>query len=230
MNRCSFASRVVSVLMPGALLVLSACKSEPPKPPPPQSVPPPAAKPPPTASKTTTPPSGASAAPAAMAAPVEIVEESTAAAEVVAISAEDRRITLRREDGTTREIVAGEEVRNFDQIAVGDTLRVKQRESMNVALCPPGTEVKAVEGAYGAMRAPKGAKPGAAGGWAASTRVRVESIDPERGIVVFSKASGELAAHKVKTPQGREFVKGLKVGDVVQLDFAKATAISVDKE
>ena len=51
----------------------------------------------------------------------------------------------------------------------------------------------------------------------------------ERDIVVFSLASGELIAHRLQTPQGREFVEGLKVGNVVQLDYAEAAALSIEK-
>lgn len=44
----------------------------------------------------------------------------------------------------------------------------------------------------------------------------------------LSLASGELIARRIQTPQGREFVSGLKVGDIVQLDYKEAAALSIE--
>jgi myo-inositol catabolism protein IolC len=78
-------------------------------------------------------------------------------------------------------------------------------------------------------RAEVGERPAAAAAGAISARVKIESIDRERGIVVFSLASGELIARRLRTSEGREFVKGLAVGDVVQLDYTVAMALGVEK-
>ena len=56
----------------------------------------------------------------------EIVLEST----VQAVNAETREITLERQDGTKVVMVAGPEVRNFAQIAVGDTVRARYRVTL----------------------------------------------------------------------------------------------------
>jgi hypothetical protein len=64
---------------------------------------------------------------------------------------------------------------------------------------------------------------------AASQRVKVESIDRTNQIVVFSQASGELIARRIQTPQGRDFVKKLKPGDVVQLVYVEAVALSIEE-
>jgi len=79
------------------------------------------------------------------------------------------------------------------------------------------------------VRAKAGAKPGAGVGAGISVRAKVESIDRERDIVVCSLASGEMIARRVLTPEGRGFVKTLKIGDTVQLDYTEALALSIDK-
>ena len=63
---------------------------------------------------------------------------------------------------------------------------------------------------------------------AISLRVRIESLDLPHDIVVFALASGELLTHRLVSAEGREFAEGLKVGDVVQLDYDEAVALSVD--
>lgn len=159
----------------------------------------------------------------------EISNTATARAEVVAIDRTTRLLTLRREDGQLLGVAASEEVRNFGQIAVGDSLLVQYQERLAATLRPDGQELGVVEAALAAGRAPEGAKPGAGAGLAVSVRVRIESIDSRNDIVVFSTGSGELIAHRIATPQGRDFVKGLALGDTVQLDYTEALALSIEK-
>jgi len=157
----------------------------------------------------------------------EITNEFTAQAEVVAVSPAERSITVRREDGTQIDLVVDERVRNFDQIKAGDALRLRYRESLAVEVRPPGESPVPAQGAIAAGRAKPGAKPGVGMGVAVRLQVKIESIDEKHGIVVFSPASGELIARRVVTPEGRDFIKHLVVGDSVQLDYLEAVALDV---
>lgn len=199
----------------GSLLALCACTSSQPAAPASEPTPAPAA------------------APAAAATPrtgqAQVTNEFFASAQVMAIDAAQRLITLRREDGEFLQIKAGEEVRNFAQIAVGDKLRVKYAESLRATLLPAGAGAQAAEGVLAAGRAEAGAKPAGALGYAITVRVKIESIDRERDLVVFSMESGELVTHRIATPEGRKFVSGLKVGDAVQLDYSEGLALSIEK-
>lgn len=200
------------------VLALCACKSEP------------EAQSTSTQPKTTASPAPtqtAQTAPAPQKA--EIVNEFTAAAQVVAVAPETRSITLRREDGTLFDVRAGDEVRNFDQIAAGDELRVHYKETLTATKLAAGEAARPAQGAIAAARAEKGERPGAAAAAMITARVKVESIDKTHDIAVYSLASGELIARRIKTPQGREFLKGLAVGDTVQLDYSRALALGVEK-
>jgi len=161
--------------------------------------------------------------------PVEISHEFTATAEVVGLNEAKRLIMLRRDDGSIFNVQAGDEVRNFKQIELGDSLRLRYRESLTATLLPAGQSSTGADIAVAAGRAQPGAKPGAGMGISVNLRVRVESIDTENDIVVFSPASGELIAHAIVTPEGRAFVKELHVGDTVQLDYTEALALSIEE-
>jgi hypothetical protein len=161
--------------------------------------------------------------------PTSITNEYTVSAQVVALAPSQRALSLRREDGTTIDVLVDPAVRNYDQIAVGDTLRVRYRESLSATKLPKGSTVKPAEATFAAARAEQGAKPGVGVGVTVSLRVRIESIDRERAVVVFSPASGELIARNLRTPEGRAFVEGLQVGDIVQLDYSEGLAMGVDK-
>ena len=119
-----------------------------------------------------------------------ISNEFTAIAAVVAVDPKTRVVTVRGEDGYLVQIKCGEEVRNFAQIAVHDTLHVRYHESLEVTRLPAG-ETAAPATAVGASAgAEPGATPAGAVGVSISARVKIESIDVEHDIVVFSYASG----------------------------------------
>jgi len=159
----------------------------------------------------------------------QLTNEYVASAEVLQVDAAERVLTLRREDGEWLQLEVGESVRNFDQIQVGDRLRVRYAESLKATLLAPDARTPAAGELVAAERAAAGAKPSGGVGYAATVRVKIESIDRERDLVVFSLDSGELVTHRIATPEGRRFVSGLKVGDSVQLDYAEALAVSIEK-
>ncbi len=204
----SFHVHVLRLLLPASLLVLGGCQSEPEKP--------------------ASAPASSSASSSELAS-AEISNEFTATAEVTAIAKAERIVTLRREDGSQFSIECGEAVRNFDQIAVGDKLRVRYKEILAATKLPAGEAARPMQGTIAAGSAKPGANPAAGVGVSANVRVKIESIDLERNVVVFSMASGEMIARSLKTPQGREFAKSLKVGDTVQLNYAQVLALSVEK-
>ena len=204
MNSLVSSSLPVRTLVLAALLGISACKS--------------------TDSGT------ASSTPSADApTTARIAQDLTATAAVVTVDKSSRVVTLKNEDGRLFSVVCGEAVRNFDQIAVGDTLRVSYKVSVTASRLPAGEVAAGPSAAVAAGRAPKGQTPAAGIKVAATLRVKIESIDAARDIVVFSTAGGEVIAHKVSSDEGRTFVKGLKVGDVVQLDYAESLALGIER-
>ena len=162
-------------------------------------------------------------------APVEISNEITATSDVTAVDKAKRLVTLRREDGAMFQVLAGPEVRNFDQIAAGDKLKVRFKENLKASLRPANDSGPQAGAGIVTTRAAVGATPAAGAGIGVSVKVKIESIDREHGIVVFSLPSGELVSHRIATPAGKTFVEGLKIGDKVQLDYSQAMALSIEK-
>jgi hypothetical protein len=159
----------------------------------------------------------------------QISDQLSATATVVALDKAQRLVTLRGDDGRVFQIKAGDEVRNFDQIAVSDQLKVKYKVTLSATLLPAGEAQSAPVGGVVAARAAPGEKPAAGMSAMVSVRVKVASLDPAHDIVVCTLPSGELVAHKVATDEGRAFVKHLKPGDLVQLDYSEALALSVEE-
>ena len=155
----------------------------------------------------------------------EIVLEST----VQAVSAETREITLQRQDGTKVVVVAGPEVRNFAEIAVGDTVKARYRVSLTAQRLKPDEVAPEPTAAVAFGKAKKGSKPGIGIGAGVEVTVTVQSVDTKQHIVVFSARAGELHSVRAQRDEGRRFISGLKVGDRVKLVYTEAIALTVEE-
>ena len=134
----------------------------------------------------------------------QISNEYTATAEVTAIEREQRVVTLRREDGSLFALQVGSTARNFDQLEVGDTLRVRYKEQLAASLRPAGESAREVEGVVGAGLTEAGDKPGGGLAVGMSARVKLESIDLERDIVVFRSPRASSSPTASRPPRGAD--------------------------
>lgn len=159
----------------------------------------------------------------------QVSETMTATAIVVSVDSSTRMIALRGTDGSTFVVHAGPEVRNFAQIAAGDSVHVKYTASLAVSLKKPGDPIVPASATVAAGRAAPGQTPGASVAGRVTATVRIESVDPANDIVVFTGPSGELRAIRVQRDEGRQFIRGLEPGDRVEITYTEAAAIAVEK-
>lgn len=148
-------------------------------------------------------------------------------ATVVQVQKDKRLVSLRGPEGRVVTLEAGPEVRNLDQVEVGDKVVAAYYEAIGFAVQEPGAASPSGT-AVTAGRAKPGEKPGAAIGQYARTTVTIESIDRKTHTVTFTGEDGMTRAIPVQTEEGREFVKKLKPGDRVQITYAEAVAVRVD--
>lgn len=149
--------------------------------------------------------------------------ETTAVVE--AVSAEHREIMLRTEDERLLTVVAGPEVRNFDQIDVGDTVKAGYLESVALTMAEPSGPDRD-ETAAVAQRAREGAKPGIAIAEETLVTVEIVSYDADTGIVTFEMPDGRTHSLEV-APEMRDVASRRQPGDRVDLRFTTAIAMLV---
>lgn len=153
----------------------------------------------------------------------EATAETTATIETV--DPQTREVLLRTEDGRFVTVVAGPEVRNFDQLAPADRVRAVFTESVVAAVAAPDERNETTVTTAGARAAP-GETPGLAVGEAIQSVVEIVSYDPDSALVTFRGPSGLL--HSVTVPpEMRDFVAGRRPGDRVHVDFVQAFAIGI---
>lgn len=149
----------------------------------------------------------------------------TAEATVAAVDPATRNITLKLKDGKTRTITAGSEVRNFDQIKVGDIVHAKYIESLSIELKKEG---KAMLGQvqHGSLeRSAKGEKPGGVAIREVTAVAEVVNVDAGKQLVTVKNDKGDQFDLQVKDP---EQLKLVKKGDQVQATYTEALAIGLE--
>ena len=161
--------------------------------------------------------------------PPEPIEVSTAQeidAVVVAVDVEDRVIVLRGPEGNEMAMRAGPEVRNLEQVQPGDILRVGFYSGYTVAMAEPGSAGTDVD--FAAGRRPEGERPGVAAGTTTRATVEILSVAKDGTSVSFRDSEGRIQSISVVRDDGQAFARKLKAGDLVDLSYSEAVAISVD--
>ena len=164
------------------------------------------------------------AKPAAPAKGEAVITALTVTATVTKIDHKTRDVTLRAEDGQEYSFVAGDAVANLAQVQKGDVVTAAYTEAVAYAVKKgKATDVSATL-AGGA--APLGAKPAAAVGGKVTVTVAITAIDPKVPSVTFKGPAGNTRTIKVLDPAK---LQGVSVGDTVELTYAEALAIKVEK-
>ena len=152
-----------------------------------------------------------------------IVSTVEVTAMVVALDKATRTVTLKGPQKTV-DVVAGDEVRNFDQIRVGDSVMVKYVESLSLELRKTKTASKDITADTAAARAPVGARPAGAVGRQVTAIADVVGVDPKKSIISLKGPRGNVFDLKVQNPA--QF-KVVKMGDQVEVVYTEALAIAV---
>jgi Cu/Ag efflux protein CusF len=175
--------------------------------------------------KATSPaPTSTSAQAAARGPSGEIANVVEVRATVTAIDRANRLVSLRGPAGNQIVVEATPEVRNFDQINVGDEVVVGYREALAWEVKPSTAGKPGVDAASAAARAKAGAQPGAFAARAVTVTTTITGIDKAAGTVTLTGPQGNARTIKVRDPANLDRVK---VGDLVDLTYSEAAAIAV---
>jgi hypothetical protein len=148
-------------------------------------------------------------------------------ATVESIDLPSRILELRNEDGEVVTVQVSEDVKNLPQVKAGDKVTVSYYEALAAEVKKPGEGVEGVEADVAAGTAPPGSMPAAGAGMMLRTTVVIESVDKQFNTVTFKRSDGVSRTVAVESPEGQEFIKGLKKGDHVEIAYTEAMAIEV---
>jgi len=146
----------------------------------------------------------------------------TATATIEAIDRATRQITLKNQKGEVTTIVAGPEVKRFDELKVGDTVSATYYESVAVNVRRPGDPGPNPGGA--AVTPGAGPKPGATAAVQQSVTVVVQSIDKPNQSVTVKRTDGSIVSFRVQNPK---YLDMAKAGDTVDITYTQAVLVEV---
>jgi ribosomal protein L6P/L9E len=148
----------------------------------------------------------------------------TVSARVQAIDKTSRQVTLKGPKGKLNTVTAGPDVRNFDQIKVGDMVTVRYIEALTLTLKKDGKELRGMTETPTAARAAAGERP--AGLVANQTEVTANVIATDAKTQTVT-LKGPKQTVELKVPDAGQF-KLIKVGDQIQAVYTEAVAVSVE--
>jgi translation initiation factor IF-1 len=148
-------------------------------------------------------------------------------ATVTAMEHEQRLLSLQDESGRAATIHVGPEVRNYDQIKVGDRVVVTYHEALAAAVTRPDQAVQKAQVDASARRSEPGQKPYAEIAASMVATVKIDAIDTAVSTITFTREDGFVRTVHVQDPGAKQFIKGLKQGDLVTVTYTEALAISV---
>ena len=150
----------------------------------------------------------------------------TTTARVKAIDQQTRRVTLERADGSELTLYADDTVRNLAQVQAGDEVTASYYESLAYEVKKPGTATPGATMVGEAARAKPGEKPAGAGVRVTTLVATIVGIDKAAGTVTLQGPTGKATTIKARDPRNLDRVA---VGDLVEVTYTEAVAVSVEK-
>lgn len=146
-------------------------------------------------------------------------------AQVVGLDKATRTLTLKGPKGNVMDLVAGDEVKNFDQIKLGDAVVARYVQALTLEL--KKTRVAAGDAAVteALAKAKPGERPAVAGARQVTVLADVVAVDPKAGTITLKGPKGNEVVLPVENPDQFKIVKK---GDQVEATYTEALALSVE--
>jgi len=151
-------------------------------------------------------------------------DKVTAMATIVAIDSTTHSVTLRDEKGNEDTYDTTGVVKRFDELKVGDKVKMTYYESLVFQLRKPGEKVNPESASVAAARA-KGA-PGGTMATQQTTTVTVKAVDPSVPSITVLTADGRTVTRKIEDKKNLE---GVKAGDKIDITYTQALIATVEK-
>ena len=145
-------------------------------------------------------------------------------ATITAIDKTSRLVSLKDEKGSEDTVYVGPEVKRFDELNVGDKVKITYSESLVLQLRKPGDPAPTSGDTTAVGRATSG-PPGAVAARQQTTSVEVLAIDQKVPSITVKTADGRTVVRKVENVKNLE---GVKVGDKIDITYTQSMALEIE--
>ena len=142
---------------------------------------------------------------------------------IESIDKQARSVVLKRANGEQLTLLAGDRVKNFDQLQVGDKVVTRHTQALVLELKKGGAGIRESVESSEQGSAPQGDKPAGFSEKQVAFVADVQKVDVSKGVVTLR---GAIRTIRLKI-NDREQIKLIKAGDQVEGVYAEAVAISV---
>lgn len=125
-------------------------------------------------------------------------------------------------------IEAGPRVCDLEQVKIGDTAMLRDREAIKARLSPAATRVGQLSATDSLARAKPGERPAGAVGGAVTVTVPIEAVDTAANRVTVTGLEGRNRTIDVVDPSIQAFLCTLKAGCLVDVTCSEALEIRVE--
>jgi len=154
-----------------------------------------------------------------------VVRAAEMSAQVVGIDKATRTLTLKGPKGNAVDIVAGDEVKNFDQIKVGDFIVARYAQALTLELRKTTAAAGGAAVREEVAKAKPGERPAVAGARQVTAIADVVAVDPKKSTITLKGPRGNEVTLAVQNP---DQFKVVKKGDQVEVTYTEALALSVE--
>jgi Cu/Ag efflux protein CusF len=155
--------------------------------------------------------------------PITKSQSVSATVTVQAIDSANRRLTLRNEKGEEESYIVGPGVERFNEIKVGDKVKMTYVESIVFQVRKPGEPVDKA-GVDAAITRSKSAMPGATISVQEKQTVTVKAVDPAVPSITVTTEDGRTITRKIEQ---KKYLEGVKPGDKIDITYTEAILTSV---
>ena len=147
-----------------------------------------------------------------------------ASALVTAVNVAQRSLSLKVASGQSFDVTVGDQVKNFEQIKVGDEVNVVYVRALAMEV-KKGGGVRERSDSDDAKRAKPGEKPAGVVSRKVNIVADVINVNVKAKTITLKGPSGNIVELDVKNP---DHFKVVKKGDQIEVEYVEALAISVD--
>lgn len=161
---------------------------------------------------------------------VTAAQEVSATVTVQSVDLATRHVTVKRPSGETMTLQISDRVRNLDQLKPGDKINAIYYGEMELALASSDKPLPKDRQSVVASRSQPGELPGGVVANHIVVTGAVVGLDKANNrLKVVNPRGGEVHEINVTSPQGREMLQRLKVGDKITAQVTEGLLISVER-
>lgn len=181
----------------------------------------------------TTPPPAEPSAPAPRSLPGPMTAASAAVTlqgQITAIDTRTRAVTVTGADGSSLDFIAGADVRNFNQLKVGDKVTLDYQAAVALDLQPAGSAPVGVTKSQAGTVPIRGATPGGARSNTIEIVTEVAAVDPVANTIALRGPRGNTQIIAVEREDLRAKLPSVKRGDLLKISYTEAVALAIRRD